>query len=78
MKTLKEFLNQETEKTYNNLDPSLNERYASAAVISARLSSWKNQVAREEDTQKQLAIIARMIHFGIGTIALVIKDSKRR
>lgn len=46
--------------------------FVRASVISSRLSYLKNRVIQEKDPQKQLALIAQMIHFGIGTIALVL------
>ena len=55
----------------------LNERYVSASIISSKLASLKSQVAREQDIQKQLELIATMIHIGIPMLALVLNERRK-
>ncbi len=80
MKTFNEFMAEA-----NSLDllngsilenEQLEEGFVAASVISTKLSSWKIQVARETDPQKQLEIIAKMVHIGLGAIALVTNGRK--
>lgn len=79
MKTFKEFINQDSLKDSSLLDEEpLEEGFVSGAVISAKLNTLKKQVLQEDDPKKQNDILAEMLHIGIGTIALVTNNRRKR
>ena len=74
MKTLKEITSEIDALEYMNgslyENEPLEEGLAAASAIYSKLSRWKDEIAYETNIQKQLEIIAAMLHFGLSTIAL--------
>lgn len=86
MKTFKEFMSEnESRKNTDHLllddqslEKLLNENFVSGAIVATKLNSMKNRVLNEEDPKKQNDILAQMLHFGIGTVAVVTNNKRSR
>ena len=86
MKTFKEFMSNAdpyeqreiTDLDDQSLEALLNEGFVSGAIVAAKLNSMKNRVLSEDDPKKQNDELARMLHFGLGTIALVTNNRRGR
>lgn len=77
MKSLEEFMSQANDTITDGCQSdSICERFVSGAIVSGKLNTLKNRVLSEKDPKKQNDILAKMIHYGLGTIATV-TNSKR-
>ena len=86
MKSFKEFISDaevlETVDTSvldnQSLDEHLDEGFVAGGIIAAKLNTMKNRVLSEQDPKRQNDILAKMLHFGFGSIALVTNHKGRK
>lgn len=86
MKTVREFMHETTvtpeiqfsEPDEVTLENVIEEGLVGGGIISTKLSAMKNRVLSEDDPKKQNDLLAQMIHFGFGMLALQLKKQGRR
>ena len=86
MKTYKEFVSNAdpnehkeiTDLDDQSLETLLNEGFIAGAIVAAKLNAMMKRVLSEDDPKKQNDELARMLHFGLGTIALVTNNKRSR
>lgn len=79
MKSFRDYVSEKdgNEQEANKNEP-IQEGFIAGSAVSVKLNSMRKRVHQEQDPKKQNDLIADMLHFGIGTIALVTNSRKRR
>jgi len=86
MKTFEEFISKPESSQHkdisnlydHSLEELLNEGFVSGAIVAAKLNAMMKRVLSEDDPKKQNDELARMLHFGLGMIAVVTNDKRSR